>query len=69
MTEAERYAKDRYWLNQDRIPMEAEERYARHTAEVQMFLAEQLEKIATLLEEADSRDHLNFMTNLYAPAP
>ena len=43
-------AKEEYWLNQDRIPMDIEERVARHACDVQLALVEQLEKFREVLD-------------------
>lgn len=42
-------ARTEYWLNQDRIPMGTEERLIRHTACVQLTLADELKTLTDIL--------------------
>ncbi len=58
-------AKDEYWLNQDRIPMDTEERYRRHRADIEFAKVEQLERLNDFLEgQAES----SFLKELWSVA-
>lgn len=58
-------ARNEYWLNQDKIPMDTQERLQRHNADCILALAEEVKKLREIVEDLNDQKNLDFMTKLY----